>query len=78
MDVLFDFNYYNKELDRGVLWSSISFDWPVNKPILSERDLHHPLIGDLVENCRYWFNRIYWFHFTRQALLSGHSVLDSP
>lgn len=34
-------------LDRGVLWSSISFDWPVKEPILSERDSSHPTIQSL-------------------------------
>lgn len=31
-------------LDRGVLWSSIAFDWPIDHPLLSERDGHHPSI----------------------------------
>lgn len=32
------------ELDRGVAWSSINFDWPIRHPILSERDKTHPSI----------------------------------
>lgn len=32
------------ELDRGVLWSSIDFDWPIQHPLLSERDQTHPSI----------------------------------
>ena len=32
------------ELDRGVLWSSIDFNWPVQHPLLSERDRTHPSI----------------------------------
>ncbi len=35
---------YNPALDRGVLWSSIDFDWPVQQPIISERDGQHPSI----------------------------------
>ena len=35
---------HNPLLDRGVLWSSISFDWPIKNPILSIRDQHHPYI----------------------------------
>lgn len=34
-------------LDRGVLWSSIAFDWPNAKPLISERDGLHPLIQEL-------------------------------
>ena len=29
------------KLDRGVLWSSIAFDWPVANPLISERDGRH-------------------------------------
>lgn len=28
--------------DGGVLWNSIGFEWPVDSPILSERDAGHP------------------------------------
>jgi len=35
---------YNPDMDRGVLWSSIAFEWPLNKPVLSERDSLHPSI----------------------------------
>jgi dTDP-4-dehydrorhamnose 3,5-epimerase len=34
-------------LDRGVLWSSIAFDWPCAQPLLSERDGRHPSIREL-------------------------------
>ena len=34
-------------LDRGVLWSSIDFKWPIKKPIISDRDMKHPLIKDI-------------------------------
>lgn len=33
-------------LDRGVLWSSIAFDWPSQHPLLSERDKLHPSIQE--------------------------------
>lgn len=36
------------ELDRGILWSSIDFNWPVSSPILSERDKNHPSISSLI------------------------------
>lgn len=31
-------------LDRGVLWSSIDFTWPISNPIVSQRDCIHPVI----------------------------------
>mgnify|MGYP001219685989 FL=1 len=33
------------EFDCGVLWSSINFNWPIRKPITSQRDTLHPKIG---------------------------------
>jgi len=38
---------HRPSLDRGVLWSSIAFDWPSVRPILSERDERHPRIQEL-------------------------------
>lgn len=32
------------ELDRGVRWDSIDFRWPIQNPILSQRDKAHPSI----------------------------------
>ena len=32
--------------DKGILWSSIAYDWPIDNPILSSRDSSHPHIGD--------------------------------
>lgn len=32
-------------LDRGVRWNSIAFDWPIDQPLLSERDGVHPPIS---------------------------------
>jgi len=37
---------YSPNFDCGVLWSSINFNWPLDKPILSERDKRHPSIGE--------------------------------
>lgn len=34
-------------LDKGVLWSSIDFQWPVNSPLVSDRDSNHIPIGML-------------------------------
>jgi dTDP-4-dehydrorhamnose 3,5-epimerase len=33
---------YTPECDAGILWNSFGFDWPVAKPILSERDKAFP------------------------------------
>jgi dTDP-4-dehydrorhamnose 3,5-epimerase len=35
-------------LDRGVRWDSIAFDWPIDQPLLSERDGCHPQIKELI------------------------------
>ena len=32
--------------DVGVLWNSVNFEWPINDPILSERDKLHPSINE--------------------------------
>ena len=37
---------YDPTRDRGILWSSINFNWPTKQPILSERDMKHPSIDD--------------------------------
>tara|TARA_Y200000002_G_scaffold372840_1_gene371141 strand:+ start:63 stop:599 length:537 start_codon:yes stop_codon:yes gene_type:complete len=37
---------HNPKNDRGVLWNSIDFNWPIEFPLLSDRDKKHPLIGD--------------------------------
>ena len=36
---------HDHSLDKGILWSSINFDWPIINPILSARDKAHPGIG---------------------------------
>lgn len=38
---------HNPALDRGVLWSSIDFDWPIDRPLISDRDRLHPSIEAL-------------------------------
>jgi dTDP-4-dehydrorhamnose 3,5-epimerase len=38
---------HNPMLDRGVLWSSIDFDWPIKHPVISDRDRQHPPIEAL-------------------------------
>ncbi len=33
--------------DKGVLWSSINFDWQIKNPIISKRDEFHPDINEV-------------------------------
>jgi len=42
-------NYYSRQHDRGLLWNDpdIGVEWPVQAPILSEKDRHHPRLRDL-------------------------------
>ena len=37
---------YSEANDLGILWNSIDFKWPDQKPILSERDLTFPSLKD--------------------------------
>lgn len=37
---------YSPEHDRGILWDSISYDWKIDCPILSQRDYSHPKLED--------------------------------
>ncbi|WP_322923919.1 dTDP-4-dehydrorhamnose 3,5-epimerase [Paenibacillus campi] len=40
--------YYSPEHDRGILWNdpALGIDWPVNQPILSDKDTRQPLLKD--------------------------------
>ena len=40
-------NYYNKVCDKGVLWSSIGYNWKIKKPNMSERDKNFPTLDTL-------------------------------
>ena len=44
-------NYYNKESDGGVMYNDpdIGVVWPLEDPILSEKDKHHPKLRELVK-----------------------------
>lgn len=42
---------HNPSEDKGVLWNSIDFKWPINMPLLSIRDKNHPPIG--FEECTF-------------------------
>jgi len=42
--------HYAPEDEGGILWSDpdIGIDWPVKDPIVSEKDMNFPLLGDLL------------------------------
>lgn len=44
-------NYYNKESDGGIMYNDpdIGVVWPIEDPILSEKDKHHPKLRELVK-----------------------------
>ena len=46
---------YSVELDRGVLWNdpAIGIEWPVDKPILSEKETRSPLLFHAENNFVY-------------------------
>lgn len=37
---------YSKEHDTGILYSSFGYDWNVNDPVISERDMSFPKLED--------------------------------
>lgn len=37
---------YNPQLDAGIRWDSLAFDWPDPQPLLSDRDRQLPLLKD--------------------------------
>ena len=43
---------YAPEADRGIIWNDpdINIQWPVDKPILSDKDSKHPLLKDADNN----------------------------
>ncbi|AFH59676.1 dTDP-4-dehydrorhamnose 3,5-epimerase [Paenibacillus caseinilyticus] len=44
--------YYSPEHDRGIAWNdpALGIDWPVSKPVLSDKDGKHPLLADAENN----------------------------
>jgi len=46
---------YSPENDRGIVWNDpdIRIQWPVQEPVLSEKDSKHPLLRDIDNNFQY-------------------------
>ncbi len=46
---------YSPEDDRGIIWNDpdINIQWPVNDPVLSEKDKKHPALKDADNNFEY-------------------------
>ena len=46
---------YAPEDDRGILWNDpdIHIQWPIKDPVLSEKDIAHPLLKDADNNFEY-------------------------
>jgi dTDP-4-dehydrorhamnose 3,5-epimerase len=42
-------DFYSPESEKGILWSDpdLSIDWPVNMPVISEKDSRYPFLKDL-------------------------------
>jgi len=45
---------YNRKCERGIIWNDpdIGIEWPVENPVMSERDLLHPRFLDIPEQER--------------------------
>ena len=55
-DVLYKVgNEYSSENERGIIWNdpTLKIDWPVNNPILAQRDLEFPLLNNIDNNFTY-------------------------
>jgi dTDP-4-dehydrorhamnose 3,5-epimerase len=46
---------YSPEDDRGIIWNDpdIQIRWPIQEPVLSEKDSRHPLLRDADNNFEY-------------------------
>ena len=48
-------NEYNKESERGISWNDpeIGIKWPLDNPLLSDKDKKHPVLKDADINFNY-------------------------
>jgi dTDP-4-dehydrorhamnose 3,5-epimerase len=46
-------DFYTPDCEKGILWSDqgIGIDWPVNAPLLSEKDMNYPDLRDIPKEC---------------------------
>jgi dTDP-4-dehydrorhamnose 3,5-epimerase len=46
---------YSPEYDRGIIWNDpeINIQWPVEEPVLSDKDSRHPLLKNADNNFKY-------------------------
>ena len=44
---------YYPEFDSGILWNSVPIDWPVKKPVISDRDSSFKPFSDFVSPFKY-------------------------
>lgn len=53
-------DYYNAEMERGIAWDdpAIGVDWPVESPVLSDRDKGNPSLADAEIDAEYTFNEL--------------------
>lgn len=49
-------DYFRPELDRGLAWDDpdLGIAWPVERPILSDRDRRHPRLAELDSSLTRW------------------------
>lgn len=56
-DILYRLSrYYDPSLEHGIAWDdpALAIGWAIRGPILSERDRHHPSLGDLSPELTDW------------------------
>jgi len=44
-------DYYRPDDEGGLAWNcpAIGIDWPIDSPLLSEKDRHHPTLNELIQ-----------------------------
>jgi len=48
-DTIVEYNQtteYNNDCDCGIRWDSLGFDWELDNPVMSERDMSFPMLND--------------------------------
>jgi dTDP-4-dehydrorhamnose 3,5-epimerase len=49
-------SYYDPTTERGIAWDDpdLRIPWPIDEPIVSERDRHHPTLAEIAEELPPW------------------------